>query len=69
MKESQYTRLRFIKSAVLAGVSLKLPSVMSSFEVNVNRNEKKNAGIIGLDTSHSIAFIEFLNSDNAGDEF
>ncbi|MGH2647552.1 MAG: Gfo/Idh/MocA family protein, partial [Ginsengibacter sp.] len=69
MKKDQYSRSQFIKSVALAGISLKLPSVIASSEVTVNRNEKKKAGIIGLDTEHSIAFIQFLNDENARDEF
>jgi len=67
-KPMQTNRRSFIKSASIAGVGLVTvhPSVwQESFSVAAG----KRVGIIGLDTSHSIAFTKTLNNPEAGPQF
>jgi predicted dehydrogenase len=56
------SRRAFIKDTTLAGIALGLPGAMFA-----NRGQdKRRVGIIGLDTSHSVAFTKFLNGPDAG---
>jgi predicted dehydrogenase len=60
-------RRDFIRTAVGGTIALGLsPKALS---INLDHPDMKRAGIIGLDTSHSVAFAETLNSQNAGPEF
>ncbi|MEO5909049.1 MAG: Gfo/Idh/MocA family oxidoreductase [Ginsengibacter sp.] len=68
-----YNRRRFIKNTTLAGVAFGIGSstVNGDFRFsNVLKSEKnsitgKRIGIIGLDTSHSVAFAATLNDPSA----
>lgn len=75
MKEA-YNRRKFIKTAGLAGFGLGLAGTASAMEFSTThattfrKNDEKvrpggRVGIIGLDTSHSIAFTKSLNNSAA----
>jgi predicted dehydrogenase len=72
MKSNQNRRL-FIKSSAIAVAGIGLG--VQGFAENVypksigNLDEGTRVGIIGLDTSHSIAFTKALNNPAAGPEF
>jgi len=59
-------RRSFIKSSTIAGVGV---CTGISLFAQSGMNEGLREGIIGLDTSHSIAFTKVLNDSNAGDEY
>ena len=63
-----YNRRTFIHSAAIAGIGIGLSSSLSSFGKSNNQNQKR-VGIIGLDTSHSIAFAKALNNPSAGSKY
>src|SRR5687767_8476026 len=68
MKES-FNRRNFIKSVAVAGVGLGITSNMHG----LSSNEKKvikggRIGIIGLDTSHSVAFTKIFNDPAAAED-
>lgn len=71
--ESNQNRRLFIKSSAIAaaGIGLGLQSFAENLtsKANINLAEGIRVGIIGLDTSHSIAFTKALNNPNAGPEF
>ena len=70
MKKS-YDRRNFLKSTAVAGLGLGLnltTSSLSGKDKSIVQNGKR-VGIIGLDTSHSVAFTEAFNDKNAGPEF
>lgn len=58
-------RRNFIKTGALAGAGITLGSTLSA----QGKTQGKRVGIIGLDTSHSIAFAKALNDPAAGDNF
>ncbi len=58
-------RRNFIKTSALAGVGITLGSSLLA----QGKNQGKRVGIIGLDTSHSIAFAKALNDPAAGNTF
>lgn len=64
-------RRRFIRYATLAGVSAGLANTGLGTEFAPMKPIRigKRIGIIGLDTSHSIAFTNLLNSPDAGDKY
>jgi predicted dehydrogenase len=62
-----FNRRKFIHSAAIAGVGIGLSSSLSSFG-NIKSTQKR-VGIIGLDTSHSIAFTKALNNPSAGSQY
>ncbi len=62
-------RRKFLKTGTLAGIGISMVksgigAAMPSFAA-----QGKKVGIIGLDTSHSIAFTKALNATDAGDKF
>jgi hypothetical protein len=62
-----YNRRNFIKGAAFTGIGLGLAGTTDLFASG--RDEKgKRIGIIGLDTSHSIAFTKEFNNPEAGPE-
>lgn len=67
MKQS-YNRRKFIHSAAVAGIGIGLSGSLSSFGIRKNA-DRKRIGIIGLDTSHSIAFAKSLNNPSAGSQY
>lgn len=59
-------RRNFIKSGAISGIGIvTAPSLFGTFSAQAGRR----VGIIGLDTSHSIAFTKTLNSPDAGDKY
>lgn len=73
MKKS-WQRREFIKASALAGVSVGLlggaaRATESRFSTTAGVPNGKRVGIIGLDTSHSIAFTNSLNGEKAGDKY
>ena len=59
-------RRNFIKAGAVTGIGIvAAPSLISGSEVAGG----KRVGIIGLDTSHSIAFAKALNSEDAGNTY
>ncbi|MEO6135632.1 MAG: Gfo/Idh/MocA family oxidoreductase, partial [Ginsengibacter sp.] len=69
MQNKTYSRLRFIKNVTLAGIGLGIAGPVSAMYVGPKLTEKKKVGMIGLDTSHCIAFTKMLNDSNASSEF
>lgn len=64
-----YNRRNFLKSSAIAGLGLGLTFTSASFTGKDPQVPKgKRVGIIGLDTSHSIAFTKALNNPDAGPE-
>ncbi len=59
-------RRKFIKTGAMSGIGIvTAPSLIGSFNLQAG----KRVGIIGLDTSHSIAFTKVLNSADAGSKY
>ena len=70
MKQN-YNRRKFIRTTAIAGFSLAtLESILpfSSYAM-VSKAAGKRVGIIGLDTSHSVAFTKSLNTPGAGAQY
>lgn len=67
--EMNYDRRNFIKTATIAGAGLALSSGLSPLFANPGPVKGKRVGIIGLDTSHAVAFTKTLNSSEVGPEF
>jgi predicted dehydrogenase len=65
MKES-FTRRDFLKSASAAGIGLGLPAFTPAQLPAAGGAVAGRVGIIGLDTSHSVAFTKLLNAPDAG---
>lgn len=64
-----YTRRKFIKASAIAGVGLPLAGAISPLFGKGAPINGKRVGIIGLDTSHSIAFTQMLNVDDTAGKF
>ncbi len=62
MKET-YNRRNFMKTTAAAGVGLTMANSSSIFGKSISA-EKNKIGIIGLDTSHCIAFTKEFNAQN-----
>lgn len=60
-------RRDFIKTAAAGTIGLGLAG--NTYKMGINQNSSRRVGIIGLDTSHSVAFISALNKADAGPEF
>ena len=56
-------RRKFIRTSAITGIGLGLFNSLPAMNLK-NKAEGKRIGIIGLDTSHSTAFVEALNSPN-----
>ena len=63
--KQEFNRRKFIRSSAIAGIGIGLSGSLSSFGKSINQ-EQKRVGIIGLDTSHSIAFAKALNNSSVG---
>ena len=60
-----YDRRNFIKTSVAAGIGLGISeSILPFFSKGFSQANGKRVGIIGLDTSHCIAFTKEMNSFN-----
>ncbi len=66
-----YDRRNFLKSTAVAGIGLGLNLTNIPLFGKENRvvQKGKRVGIIGLDTSHSVAFTKAFNEENSGPEF
>jgi predicted dehydrogenase len=62
-------RRNFIKRTVLTGTGIGLAGGALNTRGQVGEKKSRKIGMIGLDTSHCIAFTQALNNPNAGDEF
>lgn len=69
--KQHYNRRKFIRTTALAGIGVGVAqSIMplSSFALD-SKVAGKRIGIIGLDTSHSVAFTKTLNTPGAGSQY
>ena len=66
--KKEFNRRDFVKTASMGGLALGLTGNAKSLYGNFSSASRK-VGIIGLDTSHSIAFTKAFNSSDAGPEF
>lgn len=66
MKE-KHSRRSFIKAASIGSLGVTMASSHSIWGKSLSEQSKK-VGIIGLDTSHSVAFTKEFNDPNAGPE-
>jgi predicted dehydrogenase len=67
--KNNFNRRDFVKTAAIGGIGLGLTGNMTSLYGNSQVPAGSRIGIIGLDTSHSVAFTKALNSPKAGPEF
>ena len=65
---NKFDRRDFVKTASMGGISLCLAGNLQPLS-GINSSEGVKVGIIGLDTSHCVAFTKALNSADAGPEF
>jgi predicted dehydrogenase len=63
------SRRNFLGTSAIASAGLTFASPSFSANANSKVGEGTRVGIIGLDTSHCIAFTKALNNPNAGPEF
>jgi predicted dehydrogenase len=68
MKEN-YNRRRFIQTASTATVAFGLLGNLPKSYAGISNQSQGRIGIIGLDTSHSVAFAKSLNGADAAPEF
>jgi predicted dehydrogenase len=61
-------RRDFVKTAAIGGIGLGLAGKVTPL-MGMSNADNKKVGIIGLDTSHSVAFTKALNNPDAGQEF
>ena len=69
--KQDYNRRGFIRTAAIAGIGLGLAESItpfSSYGMGLKAAGKR-VGIIGLDTSHSVAFTKSLNTPGAGSQY
>ena len=66
--KKKYGRRNFINTAIAGGIGLGLSNSFSSLYAQGGALQKR-IGIIGLDTSHSIAFTKALNAAGASAGF
>jgi len=64
-----YNRRRFMRDAGMAGMAMGLTTWTSPVVASTTMMDSGRIGIIGLDTSHSIAFTKALNAANAADKY
>jgi predicted dehydrogenase len=64
-----YNRRRFMRDAGMAGIALGLTQWANPAFSNAVAAESGRIGIIGLDTSHSIAFTKALNAADAAEKY
>lgn len=69
--KNDYNRRGFIHTAAIAGLSLGLANSLMPFNSYGMgfKTAGKRVGIIGLDTSHSVAFTKTLNTPGAGSQY
>ncbi len=62
-------RREFVVSSALCGIGIGLTGAVAKASTPESKNGGKRIGIIGLDTSHSIAFTKALNGPDAGETY
>ena len=62
--KKNYQRREFIRTSALAGIGLGISGTVSSLSMSQNIAKGGRIGIIGLDTSHVIAFTKTINEGN-----
>jgi len=67
--KANYNRRGFIKMAAVTGVGLGLSAGFSPLFANPKPAKGKRVGIIGLDTSHAVAFTKTLNATEASPDY
>lgn len=67
--KNNLNRRDFVKTAAIGGIGLGLAGKMTSLFGKSTMATRYRIGIIGLDTSHSVAFTKALNKPDAGPEF
>ena len=67
--EKFQNRRGFIKTATIAGIGLGITGNVSSMDIKSSVKAGKRVGIIGLDTSHVVAFTSELNNEPRKPEF
>lgn len=58
----QYNRRKFIEIVTLAGTSIGFSGILNPVMAKATLQKGKRVGIIGLDTSHAVAFTKTLNT-------
>lgn len=66
--DKNLNRRHFVKTAAIGGMGLGLAGNFTSL-YGKSTSEGKKVGIIGLDTSHSVAYTKTLNAPDAGAEY
>lgn len=66
--DSYINRRKFMSTTAIAGLGLGLSANIPAFSYTDKMRENKKVGIIGLDTSHSVAFTKAFNADDAGED-
>jgi predicted dehydrogenase len=69
MMTRSYDRRSFIKASTAAGIAVGVAGGILPLFSRASSVGGKRVGIIGLDTSHSVAYTKALNGDNAAAEF
>lgn len=67
--KKELNRRDFVKTAAAGSLGISMAAGMPSFLKKSSVPDGKRAGIIGLDTSHSVAFTKTLNGPDAGDQY
>ncbi|HAZ02138.1 MAG: dehydrogenase [Bacteroidetes bacterium GWF2_42_66] len=67
--KDKLNRRKFIRTSAIAVTGLAFAGSLASAKTDSNISEGKRVGIIGLDTSHCIAFTKALNAPDAGNEW
>jgi hypothetical protein len=67
--KNNFNRRKFIRTSAIAGAGLAFAGNSVSANMRNTTSGETRIGIIGLDTSHCIAFTKALNDPNAGSEF
>ena len=67
--KTNYNRRKFIHKSSLAAVGITLTSSLSPVVASAHKPVGNRIGIIGLDTSHSVAFTKSLNSPDADQKY
>lgn len=67
--KNNFSRRKFIRTSALTGLAVGLSGGFSSLLASDHAYSGKRVGIIGLDTSHSIAFTKTLNAADSGAEY
>ena len=67
--KKEFNRRDFVKTAAAGGIGLGFTGNFASLFKKNDVPDGKRAGIIGLDTSHSVAYTKTLNNPEAGPEY